>query len=406
MKISGGGEAAFSGHRPLVVLGVTHPQSCLLLSGRVRGLRQAGFRVRLVCSPGAMLNRFAAEEAIETHAIAMRRSISPLLDLMALARLWWLLVWLRPDLTEFSTPKAGLLGNLAAMLARVPVRVYFLRGLRLESSNGLLRSVLLAAERLAAWSAHYVLCNSPSLEAEAVSLRLAAKGKFRRIGDGSSNGVDTRRFAPGPCGLREQIGIAPDAPVIGFVGRLTRDKGIPELMEAFEGVIQEYPRARLLLVGWFDDSEDALDAGTRLMIESHPSIVCTGFVQDPAPWYRAMDMMVLPTLREGFPNAALEAAASGLPVITTLATGARDAVIPEVTGLLVPPGYPEAICEAVVQLLGDEPRRRAMGAAARRWAIERFSEERVMRLTVALYRGLMQAEAGMTPGDAALAEAE
>ena len=155
-------------------------------------------------------------------------------------------------------------------------------------------------------------------------------------------------------------------------------------------------------MGWFDASEDALAPETRRAIENHPAIVYTGFVPDAAPWYRAMDMMVLPTLREGFPNAALEAASSGLPVITTLATGARDAVIPEVTGLQVPPGYPEAICEAILQLLSDEPRRRTMGAAARRWAIDRFSEERVMSLTVALYRELMTADAGVAPNEAAL----
>jgi glycosyltransferase involved in cell wall biosynthesis len=406
MQITGGKEAAFSDQQPLVVLGITHPQSCLLLSGRVRGLRQAGFRVRLVCSPGAMLNRFAAEEGIETSAIPMRRGISPLLDGIALVRLWWLLVRLRPDLTEFSTPKAGLLGNLAALLACVPVRIYLLRGLKLETSSGLRRRVLLAAERLAAWSAHHVLCNSPSLESEAVALRLAPEAKFKRIGDGSSNGVDTQRFAPGQCNLRQQVGIASDAPVIGFVGRLTRDKGIPELMEAFESVLRVEPRARLLLIGWFDASEDALDLSLQRAIENHRGVVCAGFQQDTAPWYRAMDMMVLPTLREGFPNAVLEAAASGLPVITTLATGARDAVVPEVTGLLVPPGYPEAISEAILQLLRDKPRRRAMGAAARRWAVERFSEERVMHLTVALYRELMRAEAGITSADTALAEAE
>ncbi len=106
MKISGGNEAASLNRQPLIVLGVTHPQSCLLLAGRVRGLRQAGFRVRVVSSPGRMLDRFAAVEGIETDAIAMRRGISPLLDLIALFRLWLLLSRLRPDITEFSTPRA------------------------------------------------------------------------------------------------------------------------------------------------------------------------------------------------------------------------------------------------------------------------------------------------------------
>ncbi len=405
MEISGGNEAA-SSRQPLIVLGVTHPQSCLLLSGRVRGLLKAGFRVRVVSSPGHMLERFAAIEGVEMDAVAMRRGISPLLDLIALVRLWWLLTRLRPDITEFSTPKAGLLGNLAAMLAGVPVRIYFLRGLKLETSMGMRRSILLAAERVAAWSAHHVLCNSPSLESKAIDIALASEDKFRRIGDGSSNGVDTRRFAPGPGTLRERVKLSPDAPVIGFVGRLTRDKGIPELVEAFEKVLQAEPFARLLLVGWFDTSEDALAPEMRRSIELHPNIFCTGFVADAAPWYRAMDMMVLPTRREGFPNAALEAASSGLPVITTLATGARDAVIPEVTGLLVPPGYPEAISEAILQLLGDQVRRHKMGAAARQWVVDRFSEERVMSLTVALYRELMSGATEMAPAEAALAEAE
>jgi glycosyltransferase involved in cell wall biosynthesis len=404
MEIPGGNESS-PFNQPLVVLGVTHPQSCLLLSGRVRGLRRAGFRVRVVSSPGPMLERFAAVEGIDSNAVMMRRDIAPFRDLIALLHLWWLLLRLRPDITEFSTPKAGLLGNLAALLAGVPVRIYFLRGLKLETSSGLRQRILLAAERVAAWSAHHVLCNSPSLEAKASAMRLAPQEKFRRAGDGSSNGVDTRRFTPGPCTLR-MLGIAPDIPVIGFVGRLTRDKGIPELLEAFESVLKSQPHARLLLVGWFDASEDALSPEMRQAIESHPGIVCTGFVPDPAPWYRAMDMMVLPTLREGFPNAVLEAAASGLPVITTLATGARDAVIPEVTGLLVPPGYPDAICEAILELLGDEPRRHTMGAAARRWVMERFSEERVMSLTAELYRELMNANAESVPVDAALAKAE
>jgi glycosyltransferase involved in cell wall biosynthesis len=410
MEFPGGNEAS-SFKQPLVILGVTHPQSCLLLSGRVRGLRRAGFRVRVISSPGSMLERFAAVEGIESSAIKMHRGIAPLRDLIALVRLWWLLVRLRPDLTEFSTPKAGLVGNLAALLADVPARIYFLRGLKLETSRGFRRRILLAAERVAAWSAHYVLCNSPSLETKASAMRLAPREKFRRVGDGSSNGVDTRRFVPGPCTLREQAGIASDTPVIGFVGRLTRDKGIPELLEAFETVLQSQSRARLLLVGWFDASEDALPPEMRRAIENHPSILCTGFVPDPASWYRAMDMMVLPTLREGFPNAVLEAAASGLPVITTLATGARDAVIPEVTGLLVPLGYPDALSEAILQLLHDEPRRRRMGVAARQWVMERFSEDRVMSLTADLYSELMNTSArsllaSAAPADAALAEAE
>jgi glycosyltransferase involved in cell wall biosynthesis len=199
------------------------------------------------------------------------------------------------------------------------------------------------------------------------------------------------RFTPGPSALREHIGVPPHAPLIGYVGRLTRDKGLPELIQAFDTLLETEPSARLLLVGWFDESEDALPAELRASIEHHPKILRTGFVSDTSPWYRIMDVLVLPTRREGFPNVALEAAASGIPVIATLATGSRDAVLPEVTGLLIPPGDAETLTKAMLQLLASSARRRQMGAAARRWVAERFPQARVNALTVALYNDLLQA---------------
>jgi glycosyltransferase involved in cell wall biosynthesis len=198
-----------------------------------------------------------------------------------------------------------------------------------------------------------------------------------------------------------ELAIPSDAPVVGFVGRLTRDKGVPELIEAFSSILELSPKAYLLLVGWFDDAEDALDEWTLTRIVEHPRIRCTGFVADTTPYYRAMDVMVLPTWREGFPNVVLEAAATGIPVVTTHATGSRDSVIPEVTGLLIPPGYPEAITEAVMKLLGDAERRKEMGEAARAWVREHYSDERVLALTKAFYKGLLKPKAAAESGDVA-----
>jgi len=383
-----------------IVIGITHPQTCLTLTGRLRALRNAGFRVTLVSSPGELLDRTAALEGVEAVALPIRREIAPLADLATLLRLWWLLVRLKPDLAEFSTPKAGLLGCIASWLAGVPVRVYMLRGLKLETASGLKRALLLAAERLSAACAHAVLCNSQSMKSEAAALGVAPAAKMRLLGDGSSNGVDVRRFSPGSSDVRSRLNIPQDAPVVGFVGRLTRDKGIPELVEAFETILKAEPRARLLLVGWFDAAEDALGAGLRAKILNHPRIHCTGFVQDTAPYYRAMDLMVLSTWREGFPNVVLEAAATGIPVITTACTGSRDSVVPEVTGLLVPPGYPAAISEAALKLLRDPARRVAMGKAARAWICEHFSDERVLRLAVSFYKSLLNPKQAGLPCEA------
>jgi glycosyltransferase involved in cell wall biosynthesis len=375
---------------PTLVVGVTSQETCRAWSARLLTLRQAGFRVVLVCSPGVLVDRAAASAGVERAVVPMRRSIAPLADLLSLLRLWWLIGRRRPDVVEFSTPKAGLLGTFAARLRGVRRRVYMLRGLKLEGTHGLKRRILRAAERAACASAHVVLCNSASLRNEAQALGLAPARKLVVLGEGSTIGVDVEHFSPGPGVKRAEFGIPADAQVIGFVGRLTRDKGLPELVEAFDRILAVAPRAFLLLVGWFDPAEDALDADLRRRIETHPRIRCTGFVADTAPFYRAMDVMVLPTWREGFPNAVLEASATGIPVVTTESTGARDAVIPEVTGLLIPPGYPVAIYESVIKLLRDPERRQRMGRAARAWVVEHYSEARVLGLTAEYYRSLLE----------------
>jgi len=186
-----------SSHQPHIVVGVTSAQTCLALGGRLRHLREAGFRVTLVSSPDELLFDTAAEEGVEAVGLPMRREIAPWADLVSLARLVRLLLRLRPEMTEFSTPKAGLLGSIAALLCGVPSRVYFLRGLKLETSTGVKRHILLAAERLAAACSQVVLCNSDSLRGKALALGVASEQKLQLLGGGSSNGVDVERFATG-----------------------------------------------------------------------------------------------------------------------------------------------------------------------------------------------------------------
>ncbi|MFZ0744267.1 MAG: glycosyltransferase family 4 protein [Terracidiphilus sp.] len=382
------------GLSPHIVVGITSPQTCMVLTGRLRTLREAGFRVTLVCSPGELFDRLTQDERVEKFAVPMERCIAPFADIVSIVRLWLLLRRIKPDITEFSTPKAGLLGTLAARFAGVPHRVYMLRGLRLETASGLKRTILMAAERMASACAHVVLCNSESLRAKALALRLAPASKLKMLGTGSSNGVDIVRFSPGESDVRERFNLPNDAAVLGFVGRMTRDKGLPELIEAFDLILQARPEAYLLLVGWFDASEDALDAQLRASIEKHSRIICTGYVEDTSPYYRAMNMLILPTWREGFPNAVLEASATGIPVITTLSTGACDAVVPEVTGFLIPPGHPMAICEAALKFLRDPVRSQEMGVAARARVIEHFANAHILGLAARFYKDLLKPSSG------------
>ena len=335
----------------------------------------------------------------------MERELAPFRDMVSLFRLWRLLRRLRPDATEFSTPKAGMLGTFAAKLVGVPRRVYLLRGLKVETATGFRRLVLLESERWAMACAHVVICNSASLRAKVLELGLAPAAKLRVLGDGSTRGVDLDRFAPGPDEMRSRLDIPPAAPVVGFVGKLTRDKGLPELIDAFDRILMKEPLARLLLVGWFDVAQDGVDERLRLRIQNHPSIISTGFVADAAPYYRAMDLLVLPTRREGFPNVALEAAATGVPVITTRTTGARDSIVPGVTGVLIPPGSADEISKAVLKLLRD-PQRSHMGEAARTWVTGRFEKGRVLGLTVAFYLNLLKPRENENPGRVVMDSAE
>jgi len=234
-------------------------------------------------------------------------------------------------IVDASTPKAGLLSGVAAWLARVPCRVYTLRGLRLETATGLKRALLWVTEWISCKCAHRVVCVSPSLRARAIGLKLVGDSKAIVLGEGSG-GVDIRRFSPAgresaeTQSLREKLGIAANALVIGFVGRLVRDKGIRELIEAFQGLNRKQPGLQLLLVGDFEQG-DPVEPEIRRFIESSPAMIRPGFVSDTAPYYGLMDVLALPTYREGFPGVPLEAQASGVPVVTTTATGAVDSVV-------------------------------------------------------------------------------
>jgi hypothetical protein len=357
---------------PRIVVGVTHHQTCLTLTGRMRALRDSLFDVTLVSSPGRLSEQIAVREGAQWKALPIEREIAPISDFISMFRLISLLLRMRPEMTEFSTPKAGLLGSIAAMLAGVPVRIYMLRGLKLETAKGLKRRVLLITEKIAAACAHVVVCNSQSLRDRADSLGIAPASKLVVLGKGSSNGIDVKRFMPGESDVREKLGVAGN-----------------DLVEAFDAILDAEPRAHLLLVGWADAAEDRLPAYIQRRIESHPRIHCTGFVDETAPYYKAMDVMVLSSLREGFPNVVLEAAASAVPVITTDVTGARDSVVPGETGLLIPSGSPSAIAESVLQLLRQPALRARMGEAARAWVCRHFTDEEVLGHVTSYYQDLL-----------------
>ena len=382
--------------RQVVVLhAVTDSISTVLLRGQMKYLRSLGYEPGLLCSPGIALDRIGYEEKVAVFGVAMQREVSPARDVSSLLQIWWLLRRVRPLICNSGTPKAGLLVGVAAWLARSPCRIYTLRGLRLETKSGFTRSLLMLTEKIACSCAHRVICVSPSLRERAIELGLVSKYKAVVLGAGSSHGVDSDRFARTPdkvrsaAQLRQQLGIRPDQPVIGFAGRFTRDKGLPELVAAFQAVRTALPSAILLLVG-SHESGDAIPSETRQLIEADKAVICVEFTANIELYYLIMHVFALPTHREGFPNTILEAHAAGLPVVTTTATGAVDAVLDGVNGLLVPVGDSMKLAESLLSVLADPARAREFGQAGRERVLREFRDETVWAALASLYREMLE----------------
>lgn len=382
--------------RPISLMYVVTSQiSTVLLKGQPKFLRGAGFEVSVVSSPGLNLNAAAEDENVQRYAVPMVRDIGGFSDLVSLCRLWRLMRRQKPTITNVSTPKAGLLGGLASRLSCVPCRVYTLRGLRCETTKGVRRWALILSELVACRCAHLVICVSESLRQRAVALGIVDPLRTVVLASGSSNGVDLDRFAPTPerlgqaAGLRNNLGIPAGAPVIGFVGRLTRDKGLCELIEAYLHLRHQRPLLHLLVVGDFEGG-DPVPSNVRKVIRCDSQIIHTGIVRDTAPYYHVMDILALPTYREGFPNAPLEAHAAGKPVVATRATGVVDSVIDGVSGVLVPVGDSEALAKGLELLLKDKELAAAMGSAGRERVRREFRQERVWKALAQEYARLLE----------------
>lgn len=371
---------------------LTIPQSALwYLRGQLGYMQAHGYQTSFVSSVGAHgeLEEVGRTEGVAVHPLEVSREIDPLRDLVSMWQLNGLMRRVRPDIVNFGNPKTGLVGGVVSLLRGVPVRIYTLHGLRLETATGLKRRVLTLTERLTMACAHQVVAVSSSLRDRALELKLVAPDKVITLRQGSVNGI--RPMTAGGAEverLRFRLGLPQGAVVFGFVGRFTRDKGILELVTAFRRLQQTRPDTALLLVGDFEEG-DPVDADTRREVQNTPNIIWAGYTADVAPFYGLMDVLVLPTYREGFPTVALEGAAMGLPLITTDATGARDAVQDGVTGLQVAVGDAAVLHQAMERLACDETLRQVYGQAARARASRDFLQEDLWQAWDELYRGLL-----------------
>lgn len=379
---------------PILVLQTTVPGTLrAFFRGQLEWLQRRGIKIHAVASPGPFLMEVAGRTGIAVHAVPMRRRITAFADLATLWRIVRLYRRLEPSIVHGFTPKGGLIAMVGAWIARRPVRVYTIFGLPYMTRKGAARRLLMLSERISCALAHRVFCECDSIRDVAVADRICPAGKIRVLPAWSLNTIRpdmerTERALEAGKAVRARLGIPDGAPVIGCLGRVARDKGIPELVDAYQILEPAFPELHLVLVGRYDDA-DPLPARTLSMITDHPRIHAVGLQEDIVPYLAGIDVLIHPSLREGLPTAPIEAAAMELPVVATRIPGNVDVVIDGVTGTLTSLHDPGALAQATRRYLDDPALRRAHGRAARERLMAELAPERAWEALYAEYRALM-----------------
>lgn len=364
-------------------------------AGQIAALLAAGMRVTLVCSPGPELERLPAHPNLEIHTLMIRRDIAPVEDWHALMGLVRLFRQIRPLIVHSTMPKAGLLTAVAGFLARVPIRLHTFTGQPWLGLAGPKRWVARLADSLIGSLNTYCYADGPSQRRFLVEEGLIAEHRIATICDGSLAGVDLHRFNADRFGpavraqVRAELKIGPESLVVLFIGRMARDKGIRELLDATRQLHAEGLNFCLVLVGPMDD-----EAGGRSTFESSefnglPYLRYIGYTPNPERFLCAADVFSLPSYREGFSTAVLEAGAMGLPTVGTKIYGLIDPVEDNETGLLVEPRNAGALADALRTMLTIPGLRKRLGRQARLRVVKLFAADRVNSALLSEYYRLL-----------------
>lgn len=385
---------------PVLAHVTTVPVTLNFFRGQVADLKAEGFEIHAISSPGPLLDEFGRLGQTSVHAVRMHRKITPLRDVVSVVRLCRALRRIRPDIVHGHTPKAGLLAMLAATATGVPVRVYTLHGLPFLTCGGLRRLLLMGSDWVACRLAHQVYSVSRSVRDVAVTYRLCAEEHIKVLRDGTACGIDAfGRFDPATIGeelpeaVRRRHGIPSAAPLIGFVGRIAREKGVAELIAAWSVLREEFPTLRLVVVGAIESHNPPPEVVAETL-RNDPRVHHVSQVAETAPYYAAMDVLVLPTYREGFSTVAMEAASMSRPVVATRVPGCVDAVEDGLTGALVAAHDPSAIADAVRTYLRDPALRREHGRQGRERVVNGFRQDQLSTAISQEYTRLLGASRG------------
>lgn len=359
-----------------------------MLRGQLRFLNQE-FEVVAVADDSGELAKVAEREGIRTIGVPMRREISLAADCRSLVALYKLFRRERPHIVHSNTPKASLLSMVAAWATRVPHRIYLVTGLRFETTHGILRFILKTMERITCLCATKVIPEGDGVK-DTLRREKITRKPLQKIHHGNINGIDLEHFARTPEVVQraKDIRSGSDDFTFIFIGRMVRDKGINELVAAFDRLNQELPTTKLLLVGKFEDELDPVLPETKQIIEKNPKIVFTGYQNDVRPYLVAADVAVLPSYREGFPNVVIQAGAMGLAQIATNINGCNEVVIDGQNGLIIPKQNEQALYEAMLRLATDRELTAKMAASAREMVATRYRQQDVWEAILKMYKSL------------------
>lgn len=359
------------------------------------------YEVVLVSSPGPEMEKLSDEGLVRCIAVPMERHISPLKDLKSLLTLIKVFWNERPQMVHSMTPKAGLLCMVAGWLTRVPVRVHTFTGLVFPTATGLKRRVLMLTDTVTCRCATHVIPEGEGVKADLQDYGITKK-PLRVLGYGNVRGIDMQRFCRRTeIEAKAEIIRRVDTFTFLFVGRIVKDKGVNELVAAFQRLYQELPNARLLLIGFFEKNLDPVSEDTNRLIKEHPGIEMLGEKtgDELIAYYAASDCFVFPSYREGFPNTVIEAGAMGLPCIVTDINGSREIITNDnlnlnaddnadenekakvgvkvnvrKNGLVIPSRNVDALYWAMKKMMTDGDMRHAMAAVAREMIETRFEQ--------------------------------
>lgn len=347
--------------------------------------------ITLISSSEDALHEIAAREGVSALEVRIERSISPLCDLVSLWKLIRLFRRENPDIVHGNTPKGALVSMVAARLCGIPRRIYMCHGLRYQGSQGVMRQLLMTMEWIACRCATEVICVSESVRRAMSDDGICRMDKMRVVMSGSCNGINTEYFYKEAVAdktvreFRNKTGIPEPAFVFCFVGRITRDKGMIELLEVFDKIYHRHDDVWLLIVGGREDDVKDFPSRTLEIMENHPHTVCTGRLSDIRPALAVTDVFILPSYREGLPTSILEAASMATSTIATDITGCRDAVDDGVTGILVAPRRKRELQEAMERLHTDRNLCEKMGRNARSYVMRRYSQNRLWNAYLQIY---------------------